>query len=71
MRNLFAILAAILLPVSALMAQLEEAPTQSPEKIKELAKRNTDRLSKELMLSEQQYREVSKINDEFAEKAIS
>ncbi|MFN4298987.1 MAG: hypothetical protein ACK4EX_04540 [Thermaurantimonas sp.] len=70
MRSLIIILLAFVLPVGALMAQLEESPALSPERIKELAKRNTDRLSKELMLSEQQYLEVSKINDEFAEQAI-
>lgn len=70
MRRVLYILAVVALPAGAIVAQIEEAPAQSPEKIREFSRKNTERLSKELMLSEQQYQEVAKINDEFAHQAI-
>lgn len=63
-------MAVVLMPMSVVLSQTIGTPGQSPERIREISRKNTERLTKELMLSEQQIVEVSKINDEAAEDMI-
>ncbi len=70
MKNVLKILGILFLPVALTHAQSDETPVPSPQKVREMSRKNTERLTERLRLSEQQIVEVSNINDEMAERMI-